>query len=67
MRHLQLCRHVTEAHDPPAGKHAAIPDPAAFLKDIEDTKALVQLIHDRKNKNSTKQVVPAAKAAKGRA
>lgn len=47
-RLMQRCHDVTEAHDPSANKNAAIPDPAAFLRDIEDTKAVVKLIHDRK-------------------
>lgn len=46
---MNRCHGVTEAHDPPPGKHAAIPDPTDLLTDIEATKTVVKLINKRKN------------------
>lgn len=51
-RLMQHCHDVTEAHDPPPGKHATIPDPSDFLNDIEATKAVVEMIKQRKNANA---------------
>ena len=54
LRLMQRCHDVTEAHNP-----------SAFLKDIEDTKAVVKLIHNRKNGPAAKGATPVAKAATG--
>lgn len=62
-RLMQKCHDVTEAHDPSAGKHATIPDPTAFLKDINDTKAVVDLIHKRKKAIATTSATPTPKGA----
>jgi energy-coupling factor transporter ATP-binding protein EcfA2 len=64
-RLMQKCHDVTEAHDPSAGKHSAIPDPAAYLKDIEDTKAVVEMIQKRKKAQAAAGVAPATKSATG--
>ncbi len=62
---MQKCHDVTEAHDPSAGKHASIPDPAEFLKDINDTQAVVDLIQKRKKAQAAKIAPPSAQATTG--
>lgn len=64
-RLMQKCHDVTEAHDSSAGKHAAIPDPAACLKDIDDTKTVVETIQKRKKTQTIKGAAPATKSAAG--
>ena len=62
-RLMQKCHDVTEAHDPAPGKHATVPDPTEFLKDIEDTKKVVEAIKNRKSTNSLATAVGPTKAA----
>jgi len=48
-RLMQRCHDVTEAHDPSICS-AVVPDPTDFLRDVESTKALVDLIEKRKKR-----------------
>lgn len=58
-RLIQKCHDVTEAHDPPSGKHAAVPEPKDLAGDIVDAKSLLEQIRTRR-----KTAVSAASSAK---
>ena len=47
-RLVQRCHNVTDAHDPPSGKHAMVPEPTDLAKDIADAKQLVTEIRARR-------------------
>lgn len=64
-RLMQRCHDVTEAHDPSPGKRATIPDPIDFLKDIDATKAVCDLIKKRKSASAATGMAVPAKAAAG--
>ncbi|MBU0676973.1 MAG: AAA family ATPase [Verrucomicrobia bacterium] len=45
------CDDVTEAHDPPPGRHTVIPTPTELAEDIAAVKALLTTIKDRRKAN----------------
>ena len=51
-RLVKKCHDVTDAHDPPAGKHATIPNPSDLAKDIEGTKSVREKIKQAKKGKS---------------
>lgn len=52
-RLFKKCCEVTEAHDTPDGKQAALPEPADLLQDIQDAKKLLETVRTRR-KNAKK-------------
>ena len=47
-RLIKKCHDVTEAHDPPSGRHAPVPSPSDLAKDLEDAKQLLDQIRTRR-------------------
>jgi hypothetical protein len=47
-RLIGRCHEVTEAHDPPPGKQASVPDPTELASDIASTEQLLKTIKARR-------------------
>ncbi|MBZ5538290.1 MAG: AAA family ATPase [Acidobacteriia bacterium] len=47
-RLIQKCHNVTEAHDPPSGRHAPVPSPGDLAEDLEDAKQLLNQIRTKR-------------------
>lgn len=43
------CNDVVSAHDPSSAKNASVPDPNEFAKDIQDLKAVIETIKNRRS------------------
>lgn len=52
-RLIQRCHDVTEAHDPPPGRHPLIPTPADLANDLAAARALLDTIKKRRKANRT--------------
>jgi len=50
-RLMQRCHDVTDAHDPPLGKHSAIPSPSDLAVDLAAARLLLDIIKKRRKTN----------------
>lgn len=47
-RLYQRCNNLVDAHDPSSAKNVPVPNVTELGKDIDDLKAVIKTIHDRR-------------------